>query len=159
ASDLDAASKQQLNRGARLMELLKQAQSSPFPMEEQVVSIWAGTTGKLDDIEVEDVGEFEAQLLEHLRHNGGVLEAIRSSGKFESSTEEELTGILDQVKQDGLGGKRQEEARNDEDGRLAADQNEQEQIVRGRCERPPTPPRGRRLPPSTHRSRTRRDMG
>ena len=131
ASDLDAASKQQLNRGARLMELLKQAQSSPFPMEEQVVSIWAGTTGKLDDIEVEDVGEFEAQLLEHLRHNGGVLEAIRSSGKFESSTEEELTGILDQVKQDFLAGKGQEEARNDEDGRLAADQIEQEQIVRG----------------------------
>ena len=131
ASDLDAASKQQLNRGARLMELLKQAQSSPFPMEEQVVSIWAGTKGKLDDIEVEDVRDFESQLLEHLRHNGGVLEAIRTSGKFESSTEEELSGILDQVKQDFLAGKGQEAARNDEDGRLAADRIEQEQIVRG----------------------------
>src|SRR5699024_9787956 len=93
ASDLDAASKQQLNRGARLMELLNQAQSSPFPMEEQVVSIWAGTTSKLDDIEVEDVGEFEALLLKLLRHYGGVIEAIRSSGKFETSIEEELTGI------------------------------------------------------------------
>ncbi|HEX7352434.1 F0F1 ATP synthase subunit alpha [Brachybacterium sp.] len=131
ASDLDAASKQQLNRGARLMELLKQSQSSPFPMEEQVVSIWAGTKGKFDDIEVEDVREFEGQLLEHLRHNGGVLEAIRSSGKFESSTEEELSGILDQVKQDFLAGKGQDAARNDEDGRLAADRIEQEQIVRG----------------------------
>ncbi|ASK64812.1 F0F1 ATP synthase subunit alpha [Brachybacterium avium] len=131
ASDLDAASKQQLSRGARLMELLKQAQSSPFPMEEQVISIWAGTKGKFDDIEVEDVRDFEGQLLEHLRHNGGVLEAIRSSGKFESSTEEELSGILDQVKQDFLAGKGQDAARNDEDGRLAADRIEQEQIVRG----------------------------
>src|SRR5699024_3012114 len=135
ASDLDAASKQQLNRGARLMELLKQAQSSPFPMEEQVVSIWAGTTGKLDDIErevgsrwagtagsadgseVEGGGAFQAQLLEHLRHAGRVRDALRSRGKFESPTQEELTGILDQVKQDFLAGQGQEEARNDEDGR------------------------------------------
>ncbi|WP_394214147.1 F0F1 ATP synthase subunit alpha [Brachybacterium vulturis] len=131
ASDLDAASKQQLSRGARLMELLKQSQSSPFPMEEQVVSIWAGTKGKFDDIEVEDVRDFEGQLLEHLRHNGGVLDAIRSTGKFESSTEEELASILEQVKQDFLAGKGQDAARNDEDGRLAADQIEQEQIVRG----------------------------
>ena len=131
ASDLDAASKQQLHRGARLMELLKQSQYSPFPMEEQVVSVWAGTKGKFDDIEVEDVRDFESQLLEHLRHNGGVLEAIRTSGKFESSTEEELSGILDQVKQDFLAGKGQDAARNDESGRLSADQIEQEQIVRG----------------------------
>src|SRR5699024_6983198 len=74
ASDLDSASKQQLNRGARLMELLKQGQSSPFPMEEEVVSIWGGTKGKFDDIDVEDVRDFEEHLLEHLRHNGGVLE-------------------------------------------------------------------------------------
>ncbi|WP_299305002.1 F0F1 ATP synthase subunit alpha [uncultured Brachybacterium sp.] len=131
ASDLDAASKQQLSRGARLMELLKQSQYSPFPMEEQVVSIWAGTKGKFDDLEVEDVREFEGQLLEHLRHNGGVLEAIRSTGKFESSTEEELSGILDQVKQDYLAGKGEGTARNDESGRLASEQIEQEQIVRG----------------------------
>ncbi|MBB5831105.1 F0F1 ATP synthase subunit alpha [Brachybacterium aquaticum] len=131
ASDLDAASKQQLSRGARLMELLKQSQYSPFPMEEQVVSIWAGTRGKFDDIEVEDVREFEGQLLEHLRHNGGVLEAIRTSGKFESSTEEELSSILEQVKKDFLAGKSEGSARNDESGRLASDQIEQEQIVRG----------------------------
>ncbi|MGO3289186.1 MULTISPECIES: F0F1 ATP synthase subunit alpha [unclassified Brachybacterium] len=131
ASDLDAASKQQLSRGARLMELLKQSQYSPFPMEEQVVSIWAGTKGKFDDLEVEDVREFEGQLLEHLRHNGGVLEAIRSTGKFESATEEELSSILDQVKQDYLAGKGDGAVRNDESGRLAADQIEQEKIVRG----------------------------
>ncbi|GAA4526037.1 F0F1 ATP synthase subunit alpha [Brachybacterium paraconglomeratum] len=131
ASDLDAASKQQLSRGARLMELLKQSQYSPFPMEEQVVSIWAGTKGKFDDLEVDDVRAFEGQLLEHLRHNGGVLEAIRSTGKFESATEEELSSILDQVKQDYLAGKGEGAVRNDESGRLAADQIEQEQIVRG----------------------------
>ncbi|MGO1480395.1 MAG: F0F1 ATP synthase subunit alpha [Brachybacterium sp.] len=131
ASDLDAASKQQLSRGARLMELLKQSQYSPFPMEEQVVSIWAGTKGKFDDVEVEDVRDFEAQLLEHLRHNGGVLEAIRTTGKFESSTEEELSSILDQVKQDFLAGKGQGAARSDESGRMDAGQIEQEQIVRG----------------------------
>ena len=131
ASDLDAASKQQLHRGARLMELLKQSQYSPFPMEEQVVSIWAGTNGKFDDIEVEDVRDFENHLLEHLRHNGGVLEAIRTSGKFESATEEELARTLDQVKQDFLAGKADGQARSDESGRMDAGEIEQEQIVRG----------------------------
>ncbi|WP_114855331.1 F0F1 ATP synthase subunit alpha [Brachybacterium sp. YJGR34] len=131
ASDLDAASKQQLNRGARLMELLKQSQYSPFPMEDQVVSIWAGTKGKLDDIEVEDVREFETRLLEHLHHNGTVLEAIRSTGKFESSTEEELDALLADVKKDFLAGKADSAQRTDEDRRLDADQIEQEQIVRG----------------------------
>ncbi|MEE1649730.1 F0F1 ATP synthase subunit alpha [Brachybacterium sp. J144] len=131
ASDLDGASKQQLSRGARLMELLKQSQNSPFPVEEQVVSIWAGTTGKLDEIEVEDVREFEAQLLEHLRHNGGVLDAIRTTGKFESSTEEELSRILDEVKRDFLAGRGEDAARSDVHARADADQIEQEQIVRG----------------------------
>ena len=55
ASDLDAASRAQLTRGARLMELLKQPQYSPYPVEDQVASIWAGTKGKLDDVPVEDV--------------------------------------------------------------------------------------------------------
>src|SRR5690606_498461 len=60
-SDLDAASKAQLERGARLMELLKQGQYTAFPMEEEVVSIWAGTTGKLDDVPVEDIRRFESE--------------------------------------------------------------------------------------------------
>lgn len=132
ASDLDAASKQQLGRGARLMELLKQSQYSPFPVEEQVVSIWAGTTGKFDDIEVEDVREFEAQLLEHLRHNGSVLSAIRESSKFEKDTEEELDRILEDVKRDYLAGKGEDRVeRNDESGRMSAEDIEQEKIVRG----------------------------
>ena len=132
ASDLDAASKQQLNRGARLMELLKQNQSSPFPMEEEVVSIWAGTKGKFDDIDLEDVRDFESHLLEHLRHNGGVLDAIRSTNKFESATEEELSSILDEVKKDFLAGKGKSAGVNDvSDGRLDDEDIEQENIVRG----------------------------
>ncbi len=64
-SELDKASQAQLDRGARVVELMKQAQFKPFPMEEQVVSIWAMTNGYVDDIEVERVREFEAGLLEH----------------------------------------------------------------------------------------------
>jgi F-type H+-transporting ATPase subunit alpha len=130
ASDLDSASKQQLNRGARLMELLKQSQNSPFPVEEQVVSIWGGTNGIFDDLEVEDVREFESALLEHLRHNGSVLETIRTTKKFESETETELRGIVDQVKQDFLAGKGKAPI-NDVHGRASEDDIEQESIVRG----------------------------
>src|SRR5699024_6271239 len=129
ASDLDGASKQQLHRGARLMELLKQSQYSPFPLEEQVVSIWAGTKGKFDDIELEDVRAFAGQLLEHRRHSGGVLESVRSTGKFSGETEAELSGILDDVKRDFLAGKGEDSQRTDESRRLSADQIEQEQIV------------------------------
>ncbi len=68
ASDLDAASRAQLERGARLVELLKQAQYSPFPVEQQVVSVWAGTTGELDEVPIEDIRRFEAEFLEHLQH-------------------------------------------------------------------------------------------
>ncbi|MEN9962656.1 MAG: hypothetical protein RIS66_1069, partial [Actinomycetota bacterium] len=90
ASDLDAASRQQLARGARLMELLKQPQYSPFPVEEQTVSIWAGTTGKLDEVPVADVLRFEAELLEHLRRNTKVLTTIRETAKLEKDTIAEL---------------------------------------------------------------------
>jgi F-type H+-transporting ATPase subunit alpha len=80
ASDLDAASRAQLERGARLVELLKQPQYAPFPVEEQVVSIWAGTTGQLDDVQVEDIRRFEAQFVDYLRRNeAGLLGAIRET--------------------------------------------------------------------------------
>jgi F-type H+-transporting ATPase subunit alpha len=99
ASDLDPASKAQLARGARLVELLKQKQASPLPVEEQVVSIWAGTTGQLDSIPVEDVQRFEAEFLDHLRRSkGDLLAAIRETGKFEDSTEEALTKEIDSFK-------------------------------------------------------------
>jgi F-type H+/Na+-transporting ATPase subunit alpha len=69
ASDLDRASRAQLERGSRVTELLKQPNYSPLPVEDQVVSVWAGTTGKLDDVPIGDVRRFESQLLEHLRHS------------------------------------------------------------------------------------------
>lgn len=65
-SDLDAASKAQLERGSRMVELLKQGQYSPYSVERQVTSIWAGTTGKLDDVAVADIRRFEAELLEFI---------------------------------------------------------------------------------------------
>jgi F-type H+-transporting ATPase subunit alpha len=77
ASDLDRASRNQLERGARLVELLKQSNYSPYPMEEQVVSVWSGTEGKLDDIPVSEVRRFETEFLQYLRHShGGVLATI-----------------------------------------------------------------------------------
>jgi F-type H+/Na+-transporting ATPase subunit alpha len=77
ASDLDRASRMQLERGARLVELLKQPNYSPFPVEEQVVSVWAGTEGKLDDIPVGDIRRFEGEFLRHLRHqHAGVMAQI-----------------------------------------------------------------------------------
>ncbi|MFC6022266.1 F0F1 ATP synthase subunit alpha [Plantactinospora solaniradicis] len=68
ASDLDKASQDQLSRGARLVELLKQTNYSPLPVHEQVVSVWIGTEGKLDDIAIGEVRRFESELLEFLRH-------------------------------------------------------------------------------------------
>ncbi len=86
ASDLDQASRRQLARGARLTELLKQPQYSPYPVEEQVVSIWAGTNGKLDTIEVEDVLRFERELLDHLRRNTTVLDTLRETNVLDDDT-------------------------------------------------------------------------
>src|SRR5579863_7666219 len=80
ASDLDAASRAQLDRGARLVELLKQPQYDPFPVEEEVCSIWAGTTGQLDDVPVEDIRRFETEFLDYLRRNNeGLLTSIRET--------------------------------------------------------------------------------
>ncbi len=80
ASDLDAASRAQLERGARLMELIKQPQYSPYPVERQVVSVWAGTTGELDEVPVEDVARFEAEFLDYVaRQHKGVYDSIRET--------------------------------------------------------------------------------
>ena len=95
ASDLDAASRAQLKRGAVLTELLKQPQYSPYPVEDQVALVWAGTKGKLDDVAVEDVKRFESELLEHLRRKSDVLGKILESGKMESSTEDALSSAVD----------------------------------------------------------------
>jgi len=86
-SDLDAASKAQLERGARLVELLKQPQFTPFPAEQQVVSIWAGTQGKLDDVPVEDIRRFEAEFLDYLhRERKGILDTIAETKDLTDDT-------------------------------------------------------------------------
>ncbi|GAC1440301.1 MAG: F0F1 ATP synthase subunit alpha [Mycobacteriales bacterium] len=90
-SDLDKASKAQLERGARLVELLKQGQYAPFPVEHQVVSIWAGTNGFLDIVPVKDIRRFEAEFLDHIgRTSPGIFEAIASTGKLEDATIKQL---------------------------------------------------------------------
>ena len=96
ASDLDAASRQQLTRGARLMELLKQPQYSPYPVAEQVVAIWAGTHGKLDKVALSDVRRFETELLDHLRRNTDVLTTITETRDLSAEVEEKMAAAIDE---------------------------------------------------------------
>ena len=95
ASDLDATTQKMLARGSRLTELLKQAQFSPLPVEEQVVSIFAGTRGYLDTIAVKDVVRFEHELLNSIRaKNGDRLDAIRTDRELKKETEAKLADAL-----------------------------------------------------------------
>jgi F-type H+-transporting ATPase subunit alpha len=132
ASDLDAASRRQLERGARLTELLKQPQYSPYPVEEQVVSIWAGTNGKLDTIAVADVLKFEAELLEHLRRNTKILDTLRKTNVLDDETKAELEKQVDKFViafqasgAEGLG-----QPGSEEFGAIEADDINQEKIVK-----------------------------
>ncbi len=100
ASDLDDASKQQLTRGARLTELLRQPQYTPYAMEEQDASIWAGTKGYLDDLEVSDVLRFEKEYIDYLRRNSSVLTSIAETGKLEDDYVAELKAGVEAVKRD-----------------------------------------------------------
>jgi F-type H+/Na+-transporting ATPase subunit alpha len=94
-SDLDAASKAQLERGSRLVELLKQAQYQPQAMEREVVSVWSGTTGKLDDVPVEDIRRFDAEFLDYLdRSKPEVFDAIRSTSDLSDDTVSVLEGAI-----------------------------------------------------------------
>ncbi len=86
-SDLDSASKAQLERGSRLVELLKQPQYQPYPMEESVVSVWAGTSGQLDDVPLSDIKRFDKDFLDYLRReHEGVMSTIRDSGELSDET-------------------------------------------------------------------------
>ena len=99
ASDLDATSKAQLERGARLVELLKQPQNQPMPVEEQVVSMFLGTGGHVDSVPVEDVRRFETELLDHIRGSEGkILEEIRTSKKLSEENEKALTDVINHFK-------------------------------------------------------------
>jgi F-type H+/Na+-transporting ATPase subunit alpha len=98
-SDLDAASAAALGRGERLVELLKQSQYSPFPVAEEVVSIWLGTSGQLDSVPVADIRRFESEFLDHLRRNeNGILDEIRDTGKLPDETIDRLKGVVKSFK-------------------------------------------------------------
>lgn len=99
ASDLDATTKRQLNRGERLMELLKQPQASPYEVEDQVCSIWAGTNGYLDDIELSQVRDFEREFLSYLHDNTSVPATIKSTGQLDDDTEAELKSAVEAFRQ------------------------------------------------------------
>ena len=90
ASDLDPTSRKQLARGARLTELLKQPQYTPFPVEEQTVSIWAGTKGFLDDVPVEDILRFEREFLDYVARNSEALNTLRATNVLDDATVAEL---------------------------------------------------------------------
>lgn len=95
ASDLDETSKAQLERGARLVELLKQPQYSPLAVEEQVVAIFLGTKGHLDSVPVADVGRFEAEFLEHIKAaHPAVLNDIRESQKLSDEAQDKLDSLV-----------------------------------------------------------------
>ena len=130
ASDLDPASRQQLTRGARLMELLKQKQYTPYPVEDQVVSIWAGTNGHLDEVEVADVLDFEQALLEHVRRTTNVMDSIVGSGKLEDDAVAALETAVAEVKRDFRGTKHGIEPGHEEHEPLDASAVDQERIVR-----------------------------
>ncbi|MEK0246366.1 F0F1 ATP synthase subunit alpha [Bifidobacterium mongoliense] len=98
ASDLDSASKAQLTRGARLTELLKQPQFSPYSMEQEVVSVWAGTHGKFDDLDLADVLPFEKALLDYLAHNTTILKTIAETEDFTADTEKTLDQAVEEFR-------------------------------------------------------------
>jgi len=99
SSDLDPVSRAQLDRGSRLVELLKQPQYSPLPVERQVVSVWSGTSGYLDDVPVEDIGRFEDEFLDFLqRSHSGIYAAIRETGQMSDDTATTLKDAIEEFR-------------------------------------------------------------
>lgn len=131
ASDLDKASRAQLERGSRLVELLKQPNYSPFPVEEQVVSVWAGTEGRLDDIPVGEIRRFESEFLQYLRHkHEGVLAGIAAG-----TWGDEIIGSLDAAISDFKNlflGKEDEQRVNEPPAKPLAGEENRETVTRFR---------------------------
>ncbi|TAJ88907.1 MAG: F0F1 ATP synthase subunit alpha, partial [Reyranella sp.] len=94
ASDLDASTQRLLARGQRLTELLKQGQFAPMPVEEQVISLYAGTRGFLDSLPVNKVNDFEHQLLDAVRAEGSILASIREKREIVKETDDKLKAFL-----------------------------------------------------------------
>ncbi|CAG7616254.1 F0F1 ATP synthase subunit alpha [Leucobacter soli] len=127
ASDLDAASRRQLERGARLTELLKQPQYSPYPVEEQTVSIWAGTNGHLDEVPVEDILRFEREFLDYVGNNSEALNTLRSTNVLDDDTVADLEAKIAAFKLEFRTSAGQ--ALNEQFEELAEEEIKQEQLV------------------------------
>ncbi len=98
-SDLDASTQKLLNRGSKLTELLKQKQYSPMTVAEQVISVFCGVRGYLDDIDLKDIAEFELKILEKCKaEKPEIIDAISSSGKLEEDTEKLLVELITNLK-------------------------------------------------------------
>jgi F-type H+-transporting ATPase subunit alpha len=141
SSDLDPVSRAQLDRGARLVELLKQPQYSPLPVERQVVSVWAGTGGYLDDVPVEEVRRFEDEFLDYLqRSRDGVYASIRETGELTDDTAAVLKDAIEEFRRGfEVGGGEMLVSADDEDDQVEPTDEEdidRETVVR----RPPPPP-------------------
>jgi F-type H+-transporting ATPase subunit alpha len=140
ASDLDPVSRAQLDRGARLVELLKQPQYSPLPVERQVVSVWAGTGGYLDDVPVEEVRRFEDEFLDYLqRSHDGVYASIRETGELTDDTATTLKDAVEEFRRGfDVGGEMLVSADEEDEQVEPTDEEDidRETVVR----RPPPPP-------------------
>ena len=98
-SDLDASTQQLLNRGSKLTELLKQKQYSPMTVAEQVISVFCGVKGYLDDIELRDISEFENKIIDRCKSDKPeIIDSILSSGKLEENTEKSLIEVISNLK-------------------------------------------------------------
>ncbi|GHJ06013.1 ATP synthase subunit alpha [Micromonospora humidisoli] len=129
ASDLDKASQAQLNRGSRLVELLKQPNYSPYPVQEQVVSVWAGVEGKLDDVPVGEIRRFESEFLQYLRHkHEGVLASI-ADGTWGDDISASLDSAIGEFKQVFLG-KADERRVNDAPAKPLEGESDRETVTR-----------------------------
>jgi F-type H+-transporting ATPase subunit alpha len=129
ASDLDKSSRAQLDRGARMTELLKQANYSPLPVEEEVVSVWAGISGKLDDIGVGDVGRFEQEMLSYLRHNRKDQLAAIADGQWDDDMIASLDEAVESFRSQFLA-KEEERRVNEAQAEPMAEGAEQRETVR-----------------------------
>jgi F-type H+-transporting ATPase subunit alpha len=98
-SDLDASTQQLLNRGAKLTELLKQDQYSPMTVAEQVISVFTGVNGYLDDVSLDKIKKFEKDIIGKIKSDKPeIIDAIQSSGKLEEDTERLLKQVIDEYK-------------------------------------------------------------
>jgi F-type H+-transporting ATPase subunit alpha len=140
ASDLDPVSRAQLDRGARLVELLKQPQYSPLPVERQVVSVWAGTGGYLDDVPVDEVRRFEDEFLDYLqRSHDGVYASIRETGELTDDTASTLKDAIEEFRRGfDVGGGEMLVSADGEDEQV--EPTDEEDIDRETVARRPPPP-------------------